>query len=160
MSPELEQVRHEIEHTRARIGETAAELKDTITQRVDEAAQTVNPLHYAREFPWIALGLALGAGLAIGLTGADAKAAKAAVEGAKSAGSAIGEGVVAAKDAVVEKFSGNDAAPPTEGAAEPSESAAPERGAWSIYGLLDDGLDEILGALGVSREEARRRMAS
>ena len=110
----------------------------------------MNPLHYAREFPWAALGLALGAGLAFALTGADAKAASAAVDAAKSAGSAAGDAAVSAKDAVVEKFSGDDSPAPAPVAPEQSEeSGEPSiraQAADAICGLLNHGLAEILAS--------------
>jgi hypothetical protein len=165
MSPEIEQARHEIAATRAQIDATANELKETISRRVHRAKEAVSPAHYAREFPWAALGLALGAGLAIGLIGADAKVTNAAVDGAKAAGSKVGEGAVAVKDAVVEKFAGDDG---SQGVPSTTEARAPADAhegmhtpaMSAIHELLDDGLEEILGALGVSRHEVKRRLSS
>lgn len=165
MSAEIERVRHEIAATRGQIDATASELKATVSWRVDRAREAVSPAHYAREFPWAALGLAIGAGLAIGLTRADAKAATAAVDGAKAAGAAIGDGATAAKDAVVEKFSGDEAHPPeptpvTETAPGDDTQMGFHGQMSAIHELLDGGLEELLGALGVSREEVQRRLSS
>jgi hypothetical protein len=153
MSPDIQQARHDIADTRARLAETAAELKDTVSDQVGRAREAVSPAHYARQFPWAALGLALGAGLAIGLTGADTKAAAAAIAGAKSAGSAIGDGAVSAKDSIAEKFSADGDATP---APEPVDASSPgirSETASAIHEMLYQGLDEILGALGVSRKQ-------
>jgi hypothetical protein len=145
-------VRHEIAETRAHLGETAAELKQTIAQRAGRAKQAVSPAHYASEYPWVALGLALGAGLALALTGAEAKTARAAAGSARRAGTAIGDGAIAAANAVADKLS-RDSAP------EPRDE--PDRGERSaIHALLDDGLEEALVALGVTRDEVQRRMLS
>lgn len=158
MSPDIEQARNEIMDTRARLAETADELKDTVSQRVERAKEAVNPLHYAREYPWIAIGLAVGAGLAIGLTGADKKAASAALEGAKSAGPAIAGGAVAAKDAIVDRFSGSDDAQTPEPETEESSGGLRADAASAVHDLLNQGLDEVLGLLGVTRDQARRHL--
>jgi len=162
MSAEIEQARHEIAATRAQIEATANELKETISRRVDRAREVVNPAYYAREFPWAALGLAIGAGIAIGLTRAEARAASAAVDGAKAAGSKIGDGAVAAKDAVVDKLSGEKTPEPTlaESAQTDDVRTAFHGPMSAVHGLLDDGLQELLGALGVSREEVQQRLSS
>jgi hypothetical protein len=159
MPSEMEQAREEIAATRERLSQTTAELKATVSDQVGRATHAVNPLHYAREFPWAALGLAVGAGLAFALTGADEKAARAAADGAKAAGSALADGAVAAKDAVVDKLSGDDAPAPDRTATPEQESSGLRAQATrAVHDLLDQGLDEILSALGVDRKEIQRTL--
>jgi hypothetical protein len=159
MSPEIEIARREVEQTRAHIEETTAELKAAVGDRVTRAKRSVDPRHYAREYPWAAIGLAIGVGLAIGLSGADRKAATGAVAGVKKAGEAIGDGAVAAKDAVVERFHGSNddaAAPAPQGdeivdASEPGIGGLRGRVSSAVDDLLYTGLQEVLTGLGIHR---------
>jgi hypothetical protein len=155
MSPDIEEARREVEATRARLAETAAELKHTVSDQVHRAREAVSPAHYVREFPWAALGLAVGAGLAIGLTGADTKATAATIDAAKSAASAIGDGAVSAKDAAVEKFAHDETPTPEPEAVDASPPGIRSEAASAIHEMLYQGLDEILAALGVSRSQLR-----
>jgi hypothetical protein len=156
MSPEIESARREVEQTRARIEETTTELKDAVGERVSRAKRSVDPRHYAREYPWIFLGVALGAGLAIGLSGADRKAAKGIAQGAKKASESIGDGAVAVKDAVADRLHGSDAATPGDTAVvvEVTETHTPGfrgRVGSAVDDLLYTGLQEVLTGLGVNR---------
>jgi len=155
MSGQIEAARQEIADTRAQLGAAAAELKRTIAERVTRAEERVDPRTYAKQYPWPALAVALAAGLALAVTGADAKAKDAAVSGAQAAGEAIGDGAVAAKDAVVDRFhSSDDEAPAPEPLATGDRPVAwgytGIRGkvAGEIDALLQQGLHEILAALG------------
>jgi hypothetical protein len=144
----IEETKHDIEVTKAHLRDTAGELGDALSAKVSRAKQTVDPTHYAQQFPWAALGIALGAGLAIGLSGADEKAASAAVDGAKKAGESISDGASSAKDAIVARFQGSG--DETEIAvAEPvsQEPGVRARIATAIDELLQDGLRDLMQTL-------------
>lgn len=113
MDDSIEEVRRDIADTRARLSDTLAELDHRVDTVKHAVTHTANPLPAIREHPWLALGLALGAGVAIGMSGADRKAAVAARSGAKKAGSALKDGVKSAVHGVKEKFSGGDDGEPT-----------------------------------------------
>jgi hypothetical protein len=141
----IDEVKYEITTDRAGLRSNPSELRDEVNRRARQVKETVDPRTYAREYPWIALGLVIGAGFALGYSGADRKAAEGVVEGAKKAGEAITDGTAAAKDAVIERFSGHDDASPT---AEPAKAARPSgiggRLGEAVQGLLRQGLDEIM----------------
>jgi hypothetical protein len=160
MSDSIQAVQRDIAETRARMEATAAELHEVVADEVHRTEQKVDPRTYVRQYPWPALALALGAGIAIAVTGAERKAAVASVEGAKKAGKAIGDGAVAAKDAIVEKVKGGDELPePVEmhpvvdGQEERTGIRAKIRGA--VDDLLHTGLQEILNALGPAAQQAQ-----
>ena len=82
------EVRAEIEQTRARMSGAIAELerKVDVKQRV-------------REHPWAAVGVAFGAGIALGVSRADIKAARVTADATRETGSKLGgalDGVMAA----------------------------------------------------------------
>jgi hypothetical protein len=82
------EVRAEIEQTRARMSSAIDELerKIDVTQRISQ-------------HPWIAVGVAFGAGIALSATKADVQAAKATVAATQKTGTKLGtalDGVVAA----------------------------------------------------------------
>lgn len=136
----LESAQRDVAETRAHLVDTAAELRHVVSQH----AEAVDPRTYVREMPWIALGLAFGAGIAIAMTGAERKAAEAAADGAKKLGGALADGGGAAMDAVMHRVTGNDEA---SGADDGSGGVRGKvRGA--VGELLTSGLEEILTALG------------
>jgi hypothetical protein len=147
-----EEVREEIEQTKAHMEETVVELKEVVSDRVARAKESVDPRHYARQYPWPALGIALGIGLAIGLSGSDTKAAAAIAEGAKGLGGKIGDGATAAKDAVAERLhrDGGDEPADVPVANETSTGSGGIRAklATAVDDLLHEGLQEILTGLG------------
>ena len=96
MDDSIKDVRRDIEETRARLSDTLAELDSRVDKVKHAVTHTANPLPAIREHPWLALGVALGAGIAIGMSGADRKAAAAAKSGVKKAGPAIAGGAKAA----------------------------------------------------------------
>jgi hypothetical protein len=82
------EVRADIEKTRARMSDAIAELerKVDVTQKV-------------RNNPWVAVGVAFGAGVALSASRADVKAAQFTTKATKETGSKLGgalDGVVAA----------------------------------------------------------------
>jgi len=82
------EVRAEIEQTRTRISGAIAELerKVDVTQKV-------------RDYPWAAVGVAFGAGIALSASRVDVRAARVTADATKETGSKLGgalDGVVAA----------------------------------------------------------------
>jgi hypothetical protein len=108
---EIERAQQQVEADRVKIGETVSEMRELIHHRADQAKRAVDPRTYASEYPWIALGLVVGVGIAVGLTGADRKAAHGVADATKKAGSALGEKAEDAKDFVVEKVRGEEPDP-------------------------------------------------
>lgn len=113
MDDSIDEVRRDIADTRARLSDTLAELDNRVDSVKHAVTKTANPLPAIREHPWLALGLALGAGIAIGMSGADRRAASAARSGARKAGPALKEGAKGAMHGVKERFSGHEASEPT-----------------------------------------------
>ena len=162
MSDSTQDVRNDIRATRQRMDETIGEIENRISETAESVRRRVDVISHARNNPWAALGLALGAGFAIGLTGADRKAAKAAVSGAAAAGTAIARNVVSAKDAVAGlAHHGTD-----ESARAPSVATAADAGQrWglgeqidgAIEGLLFEGLTEVMASLGRGTPQTHTR---
>lgn len=148
MDLSIEDARDDIRATRDQIADTADQLSDRLHDQVDSAKRKVNPLEYARQYPWAAIGVAAGLGLALSLSGADKRAARAAVKGAKAAGGAIAGGAMELKDRAVELAKRDDAEPSaesTDAAAEPSVGGRiRDRIQSSVYELLSHGLDELV----------------
>jgi hypothetical protein len=81
-------VRADIDQTRARISGSIAELENKV-----DVAQRV------KEHPWVAVGIAFGAGVALSASHTDVRAAKVTAEATRQTGSKLGlalDGVVAA----------------------------------------------------------------
>jgi ElaB/YqjD/DUF883 family membrane-anchored ribosome-binding protein len=77
--------RHDVLATRQRMSNTVAEIEERISSTVADAKRKVDVVTLARENPWLALGIAVAAGMALAATGADHKAATATVSVAKRA---------------------------------------------------------------------------
>lgn len=114
-----EEAHREIELTRERMAQTIGEIDARISAKVAEVKHTANPMTHASAHPWPALLAAVAAGVAIGATGAEKKAAvaagSAAVEGAKRApGAAVaatkatGRGAARLASAAKEKMSSSE----------------------------------------------------
>ena len=100
-------VRRDIAETRARVSQTLAELDTEIGSRreavrdrlVSVKAQVTDPVARAQdsisafiqEHPWVALGVAVAAGVLVSSTGADAAAASGAANATRAAGRGISE---------------------------------------------------------------------
>ncbi len=86
MAETMTEVRADIEQTRARMSDAIFELerKVDLTQKI-------------REYPWAAVGVAFGAGIALSASRADVKAAKVTADATKETSSKLG----GALDAVV-----------------------------------------------------------
>lgn len=140
----MDQVKYEITADRAQIRNAARELREQVSEKTQRAREAVDPRTYAREYPWIALGLIVGAGFALGYSGADRKAAAGMVDGARKAGEALADSTIAAKDAVVERFSGNEEGPLTAPVRDPKPGIVGSRLGGAVQELLQQGLDEIM----------------
>jgi hypothetical protein len=69
------QVQHDIRATRQRLDATIDEIENRFSEGAADVKRRLDVTRYAQENPWIALGVAVGAGLLIGVTGAGRKAA-------------------------------------------------------------------------------------
>jgi hypothetical protein len=78
--------RAEVDRTRAQMSDTLSEIESLIGGRVQAVQSRLNVVQLVRDNPWPALAAAVSVGVAIGATGADAKAAKAAAVAARDAG--------------------------------------------------------------------------
>ena len=85
MSERTADVQRDIALTRERMSETIAELDTQISQRVAAVKDKLDLMQLVQDHPWPALGIALGLGVLLGGSGADAKAARATVRAAKAA---------------------------------------------------------------------------
>ena len=127
----MEEARLEIAETRAHLHDTAEELSAALSRKADTVKQRVSPAHYAREYPWAALGVAVGIGIALGISGA---------------ASSI-------KDKVADRLHGDgdvEAAPP-EPLPDPEVTHEPgvrERIAGQIDTMLADGLRDFMKSVG------------
>ena len=85
MSERMADVQLDIARTRERISETIAELDARISERVTGITERLDVMQLAEEHPWPALAVALGVGVLLAGTAADAKVARATVRAAKEA---------------------------------------------------------------------------
>jgi hypothetical protein len=85
MSETTNDVQRDIVLTRERMSATIAELDARISDRVAVVKERLDLNRWVEDHPWAALSVALGFGLLLAGTGADAKAARATVQGAKRA---------------------------------------------------------------------------
>jgi hypothetical protein len=131
MDDSIDSVRRDIAETRARLSDTLAELDNRVDTVKHAVTQTANPLPAIREHPWIALGLALGAGIAIGMSGADRTAVAATTRGVKKAGPALMGGAKAAASGIKDMVTGNG-----------GDSEAVTGNRLASYGVLDGEEEE------------------
>jgi ElaB/YqjD/DUF883 family membrane-anchored ribosome-binding protein len=85
MSERTTDVQRDIAQTRQRMSETIAELDARISGRVAMVTERLDLKQLIEDHPWPALAVALGLGVLLAGTGADAKAARATVRAAKGA---------------------------------------------------------------------------
>jgi hypothetical protein len=107
----VERAQQQVVTDRIKIVETTTELRQLVHDRVDDVKTAADPRTYIRQYPWIALGLLFGAGVAVAMTGADRAVAEGAVDAVKKSGNALGEKTADAKDFVVEKVKGDQPDP-------------------------------------------------
>lgn len=151
MDDSIKDVRRDIAETRARLSDTLAELDSRVDKVKHAVTHTANPMPAIREHPWLALGVALGAGIAIGMSGADRKAAVAAKTGAKKAGPALAGGAKAAVSGIKGMVSKKDEEHEARAAIAGNRLAAyggvaPDAAgvrAGGVHGMLDAVRDQI-----------------
>lgn len=104
MSEATAGVRHELAQTRARMSATVETIESRIATDVGAITARVDIAEVIRDHPWTALGAAVAAGLVLARTGADAKAANAAMAAGKKAAlataGAVGGGASIVGDAI------------------------------------------------------------
>jgi len=152
MSEMTEDVQRDIALTRERMSETIAELDARISHRVETVKEGLDVGRLIEDHPWAALAVAVGAGLLLAGTGADATAARATVRAAKAAPGTTAELARQGWDATVSKVRGNG-----DGAA---ETAADGAGGQDSAGVTDRMRDTIARALGVDELIGQMRTAS
>ena len=151
MDDSIKDVRRDIAETRARLSDTLAELDNRVDTVKGAVTRNVNPMPAIREHPWLALGLALGAGIAIGMSGKEREMAGAAKKGVKRAGPALLGGAKAAASGIKGMVSGKDEESEARAAIAGNRLAAyggvdPDgagEGAHSSFGVLDAVRDTI-----------------
>ena len=85
MSESTTAARLEVEEARERVSETVGEIEASVAERVDDFKRRTDVGALIRSHPWPALAVALGAGVLLGASGADERAAKATARGTKRA---------------------------------------------------------------------------
>jgi hypothetical protein len=85
MSERTADVQRDIALTRDRMSETIAQLDARISGRVAVVKERLDLKQLVEDHPWPALAVALGLGVLLAGTGADAKAARATVQAAQGA---------------------------------------------------------------------------
>ena len=155
MSETTNDVQRDIALTRERMSETIAQLDARIAERVGAVKEKLDPMQWAQEHPWPALAAAVGVGLLLAGTGADAKAARATVKAAKSAPGATADLARRGWDAAASKVRGSDAGD-GDGAseAEPAEPGLAERLRQTI--ARTTGIDELLGQMRTAADQLAR----
>lgn len=102
-STDIDAARDDIQRARARLSDTISQLSDRVTSPIATAKEKLNLVQLARDNPWSALAVAIGAGVLVATTGADKRVASAAVEaghaGVESARKAAESAAVAARNA-------------------------------------------------------------
>ena len=154
MNDRTADVHRDIALTRERMSETIAELDTRISDRVETVKEKLDVMQLVQEHPWPALAIAVGLGVLLGGTGADAKAARAAVRAAKAAPGATADlasrGLDAAKGLVGRDRDGDGTA--LEATAE--EPGFGDRLRSTITRAI--GVDALLGEMRDAAEELTR----
>ena len=138
----IDAVRYDIALTNQHMSETAAELRQRVSEKKAQLASRVDVAGFAREHPWIALGIALSAGALLSGTGADAKAARAGVRAVKKSPGAAADlarkvpgAAAGAAMGLVNRVRGKDAAADV---AERTHELERARHHSSVFGRLRD----------------------
>ena len=121
---EIAAAREQLAAVRDRMSDTAADIEALVTDRVDAVKDRVNVVQVIRDHPWASLAVAVGAGVAVAASGADRKAATAAVQTTRDAARAGAQTV---------KSASKRAATATAETAR----TAPSRTRGAIFGALD-----------------------
>ena len=85
MSESTADARLEVEVRRERVSETVGEIEAHVAERIDGFKRRTDVGALIRSHPWPALAVALGAGVLLGASGADERAARATARGTKRA---------------------------------------------------------------------------
>ena len=85
---EIAAARDDVQRARDRIHDTVAELEARVTAPVRTVKQRLDVGRMVQEHPWSALAVAVSAGAIVAASGADKRAAAAAVEKARQGGAA------------------------------------------------------------------------
>jgi hypothetical protein len=88
LDPEISAARRDIDQTREHLSSTIDELERRLTAPVEAVRQRLDVGQAVQKHPWIALGVALGAGAIVATTGADRRAAAVAAQKARQGGAA------------------------------------------------------------------------
>jgi hypothetical protein len=144
MTETTSDVQRDIAETRARMSETIAELDAQISSRVAVVKERLDVSRVIQDHPWAALTVAIGVGVLLAGTGADAKAARATVRAAKGAPGATANlarrGLGAATGLV--RRDGNDGGDADVAAEDAVDTQPVEPG---LADRLKDGISRALG---------------
>lgn len=158
MGETTDEVQRDIALTRERMSETIAELDARISNRIAAVKEKVDLMQLAREHPWPALAVALGVGVLLAGTGADAKAARATVRAAKAAPRTTADLARRGWDAAASKVrgDGNDQhdVDRRETEVELAQPGLADRMRDTITRAI--GVDELLGQMRTAAEELVR----
>jgi hypothetical protein len=152
MTESTSDVQRDIEETRVRMSETIAELDAQISSRVEAVKEKLDVSRLIRDHPWIALTAAVGAGVLLAGTGADAKAVRAA-KGAPGATAGLARRGWGAATSLVRRDGDADVA--SEGTqTEHAEPGLGDRLKDSISRAI--GVDELIGQMRDAAAELAR----
>lgn len=170
-----EAIRLDMDATRARLADTLAELDrrvhepvETARERVAAVRQRLDVAGFVRERPLAAALLAVGAGLALAGTGADAAVASGVASGTRGAGRAAADAARGAareaargtRDAVRERLEGRrerqGGASSSEGA---GDGADPPRGLARLRHHLESNVERQLAVTLFAMRAAAARLA-
>jgi hypothetical protein len=144
MDQTTDDIRYEMRDRREQLGQKADALRDEVRERVSEARQALDVGRYIRDYPWVAVGLAIGAGVALGRSGADARLATATADGVRDAGTAVRDAAVGLKERAMDLVHRDDG--PADLAESPSrqgESPTRSRLALAIDEFVREGLADF-----------------
>jgi ElaB/YqjD/DUF883 family membrane-anchored ribosome-binding protein len=130
--------REELAAVRSRMSDTVAEIEARVTapvervkERAGAAKDRLDVVQLIRDHPWPALAVALGAGVAVAASGADRKAASAAMDASRTAAQKGSEALTSGAHSL------KSAAANAAGAGAEHARQAPSRAKGAIVGALD-----------------------
>jgi hypothetical protein len=88
LQAEIAAARDDVRGTRAQLSDTIAELEERVTAPLRTVKRSLDVGQMVKDHPWVALTVAVGAGVAVATTGVDAKVGALAVEKARQGGAA------------------------------------------------------------------------
>jgi hypothetical protein len=160
--------RRDVAATRDRMSDTIAEIESRVSGTVASVKEKVDVVTMVKQNPWPALAAAFVAGVALSVTGADRRAARATADAAKRAPStaktgatkaaqAVTSGVSHLASATVEKIRGDSSDGATEAASTASRPGMVARvrssmGMTAIGDVLRSGVEELPGVTAARAE--------